>query len=71
MGGAFLTLCRSSDVVTRYAGDEFVMILPETTQEQAVVMMRRMLAELARRPLVFEERTIAVTAGYGVASSEA
>lgn len=32
---------RMTDVVTRYGGDEFVIILPETTQEEALVVANR------------------------------
>ncbi|MEJ2200699.1 MAG: sensor domain-containing diguanylate cyclase [Desulfuromonadaceae bacterium] len=65
-----LRLCRASDVVTRYAGDEFVLILPETSRERAALLMQRIVAELDRSPLVFDGRKIFVKASYGIASTE-
>lgn len=63
-------LCRASDVVTRFAGDEFVLILPETGKERAERLMARILAELARRPLLVAGEPIGIAASYGIASTE-
>ncbi|MDY0267585.1 GGDEF domain-containing protein [Trichloromonas sp.] len=63
-------LCRASDVVTRFAGDEFVLILPETGRERAEKLMVRILGDLARHPLLVDREPIRITASYGIASSE-
>ncbi|MDX9708041.1 MAG: sensor domain-containing diguanylate cyclase [Trichloromonas sp.] len=63
-------LCRASDVVTRFAGDEFVLILPETGKERTEQLMARILGELARRPLLLDGEQIFVAASYGIASTE-
>lgn len=34
--------CRQSDVVARYGGDEFAVILPETNNEQALILAERL-----------------------------
>ena len=41
---------RSSDVAGRYGGDEFVLILPDTTQEGARVVAERVRVGLASHP---------------------
>ena len=38
--------CREGDVVARYGGDEFIMLLPETDREGAVQVAQRMLQKL-------------------------
>jgi diguanylate cyclase (GGDEF)-like protein len=39
---------RQTDVVCRYGGDEFAVILPETTREDASAMMRRLSHEFCK-----------------------
>lgn len=41
---------RGSDVVARLGGDEFAVVLPETSEEQAVVVRRRIRRKLAMEP---------------------
>jgi diguanylate cyclase (GGDEF)-like protein len=45
---------RRSDIVARYGGEEFVMVLPETTNEGAVVKAERIRRTVAEFP--FEHR---------------
>jgi len=39
---------RGSDIVGRYGGDEFIIVLPETEQAAATLVARRVLRELAK-----------------------
>lgn len=70
LAAGMIRQCRASDVVTRFAGDEFVLILPETGRDRAEGLMARILGALARHPLLVAGETIAVKASYGIASSE-
>lgn len=45
--GIIKTCARKNDLVGRYGGDEFLAILPGTTQEEAVRLANRILASMA------------------------
>jgi diguanylate cyclase (GGDEF)-like protein len=47
LGDALRACCRAIDTVARYGGDEFSVILPETTVEAARVVASRIRKELA------------------------
>jgi putative nucleotidyltransferase with HDIG domain len=56
---------RRSDVVARYGGDEFVILMPETTVEQAQQLANKWRAYIASDlPL----RAKSITASFGIAS---
>jgi diguanylate cyclase (GGDEF)-like protein len=57
--------CRQSNVVARYGGDEFVILMPETTVEQAQVLSERLRLWLATDPLLHER---GITGSFGVAT---
>lgn len=59
---------RASDLLARYGGEEFLLVLPYSDEEAAVVVLQRLLADVARRPMaVVEGRPIHVTFSAGVA----
>ncbi len=60
---------RDSDLAIRYGGDEFVLILPETTKEDALVVSKRILYSL--RETEFGEKfglKLKITASLGVSN---
>jgi diguanylate cyclase (GGDEF)-like protein len=61
---------RGSDVVARFAGDEFVILLPETGLEMAQFFMHRIQAQLQENPLLIKGRQVRVTLSYGLATTE-
>lgn len=61
---------RPTDVVGRYAGDEFVILFPETGLLEAQHICERLREELAARRVAvrgFEERWVSVSLSIGVA----
>jgi diguanylate cyclase (GGDEF)-like protein len=69
IGNALKTHCRLIDFAFRYGGDEFVLLLPQTSKENAMNVARR-LHQLIRETkwLANEGLNIHITASIGVAS---
>jgi diguanylate cyclase (GGDEF)-like protein len=56
---------RQSNVVARYGGDEFIVLMPETGPEQAQVLAERLRQWLSTDPMLSEHQ---ITGSFGVAS---
>ena len=62
------TSLRSQDTAYRFAGDEFTIILPETTAENAKVVADRIKAEMEKENLVIRDKEITqITLSLGIA----
>jgi len=57
--------CRQSNVVARYGGDEFIILMPETGVEQAQILAERLRLWLCTDPMLQEHH---ITGSFGVAS---
>ena len=57
--------CRRSDVVARYGGDEFVILMPETSVEQARQLANKLRGWIATDPLLRDKN---ITASFGIAA---
>ncbi len=57
---------RQIDAAARYGGDEFAIILPNTSLSDAVVVAERMVALVSGTPMVWEEQEIALSVSVGV-----
>ncbi|HSR36589.1 MAG TPA: diguanylate cyclase, partial [Desulfurivibrionaceae bacterium] len=60
--------CRATDLLGRYGGEEFVMILPETDLEEARLLAERLRKTIADLRISVAEKEITVTVSFGVAS---
>lgn len=60
---------RPYDVIGRYGGEEFVVLLPDTNLEQSLVVAERIRNSMNRGPFEFEGAAIPLTASLGVSCS--
>ena len=58
---------RKTDVPTRFGGDEFAVLLPDTELEEATLVMNRLVAMIANKRLRFDELKLRATVSAGVA----
>jgi diguanylate cyclase (GGDEF)-like protein/putative nucleotidyltransferase with HDIG domain len=56
--------CRRSDVVARYGGDEFVILMPETNMEHARQLASKLRGWVSADPLLREKN---ISASFGIA----
>ena len=70
IGRLLLKTLRSTDVPVRYGGDEFVILMPETSKDQAVAAARRIGAEIGRQAFLADKPfgPLKLTASLGVAA---
>jgi diguanylate cyclase (GGDEF)-like protein len=60
--------CRSYDVVARFGGDEFTLLLPDTTTESAYAVAENVLARIMATPVVPNDEAYRMSASLGVAT---
>lgn len=60
---------RKSDVIGRYGGDEFVIIMPETCRDRADMVIERLMKEIEKMFIPLPEGlSIKMTSSYGIAT---
>lgn len=62
---------RSTDLVGRLGGEEFIVLLPNTSAEAGRRLAEKLRARLENAPVRWEQTTIAVTVSIGLASTTA
>lgn len=61
------SMVRKTDLLARYGGDEFIILLPETDLESACGVMKKIMENVAACPiLVSEQATESLTISYGL-----
>ncbi|AFM12536.1 GGDEF domain-containing protein [Turneriella parva] len=65
--GLLLDSARPYDEVGRYGGEEFAVLLPETTLEVATLVAERLRQKIAEHEIVVGRKRVRVTASFGVA----
>ncbi len=59
--------CRSEDVVARFGGEEFVILLPGAAKDDGVRVAERLAARLRECRIEIADKRLSVTASFGVA----
>jgi len=67
VAGQLVKITRDSNVVARYGGDEFVIILPGTPVQEASKLLQRLQQHFLDKPMPYDERAIAASISFGVA----
>jgi len=67
LGQKLLEMSRESDIVTRFGGDEFVLILPGTDSAKARETIERLRGYFANNPMRWSGTTLSVSFCYGLA----
>lgn len=68
IAGIIIENIRNYDIAARYGGDEYIIILPDTTLEQAKSNMKRMQEEFNAYSQKYKDANLSV--GFGVADSK-
>ena len=60
---------RDTDIVTRYGGEEFVILAPSTTLQSTVKIAERIRRAIETNPYEMTDKLIYVTVSIGIAES--
>ena len=60
---------RSYDLLGRYGGEEFLIVLPGCGAPEALAQAERMRRELSRSPMAFSANSITVTGSFGLTTA--
>lgn len=70
VGRRLKEVLRTSDLKCRYGGEEFLVLLPETTFEGARQVADSLRSELAKTPVNWGAETVPITASFGLAAAQ-
>ena len=59
--------CRSTDFVTRFGGEEFVILMPSTTSAEAAQAVDKIRHSIENSPFNFHGKSVTITMSFGVA----
>ena len=61
------TRLRKTDFIARFGGEEFVILMPETQQDQALNVAEGVREAIASCPFHFKEQPVSITTSFGIA----
>lgn len=66
IGKRLINCVRKEDTVSRFAGDEFIILLPNTNETSALTIVKRIIKEI-NEPIVFNKYRILTSTSVGIA----
>lgn len=57
---------RSTDIIGRFGGEEFVILLPDTFTDEATIIANRICKDIEAYDIIFENNKIKTTASFGI-----
>lgn len=70
VGESLRTALRRHDFVARFGGEEFAVLLPYTTLDDAMIAVRKALGAISEAALVHEGEALRITASGGLANAQ-
>ncbi len=70
VGSILARSAREGDVLARWGGEEFILLLPETKLDSAVALAERLRMAIAGMHIASAKGTVSFTASFGVAERE-
>ena len=66
VGKRLSEIVRSSDTVARMGGDEFILLLPETTRIQDITKVAKKILESIKKPFLISGKELRITTSIGI-----
>ncbi|MBN2442751.1 MAG: diguanylate cyclase [Spirochaetales bacterium] len=68
VGATVKETIRTGDIAGRYGGEEFIIVLPETTIEGARVVADKLKQNIYSIPIHFTQQPVSITSSFGISS---
>jgi diguanylate cyclase len=66
ISGLFLNNIRKSDFIARFGGEEFIMLLPHTSRQAAIIVTDKLRNLVEQNPLALNNKQVVITLSCGI-----